>query len=121
MRSMVLVLTLALGTGIAWAEDVATTMSTSPAVATSGVFVNSSIGLNVPLTGADRTARQAEEDAYRRDLYTRSAEECRVLLDSIAKACAITAINVSTQINSNPGQPDYLYVSSNITLQIDLK
>lgn len=121
MRTMVLILTLALGSGFARAEDVASTMSTSPAVATSGIFVNSSISLNLPLVGADRAARQAEEDAYRRDLYSRSISECQVLLDSIAKGCTVTSINVSTQINSNPGQPEYLYVSSNITMQIELK
>lgn len=120
MRVATLILTLALGTGIARAEDVAMATIGGPTVA-SGVMINSSISLNLPLAGADRAARQAEEDGYRRDLYARSAAECQVLLDSIAKSCVVTSINVSTQVNSNPGQPDYLYVSSNITMQIDLK
>jgi hypothetical protein len=86
-----------------------------------GIMFNTSISLNLPLVGTDRAARQAEEDSYRRDLYARSVDECRVLLDSIAKSCTITSVNVSTQTNSNPGQPDYLYVSSNITMQVELK
>ena len=120
MRVAALILTLALGTGIARAEDVASTTMGGPTTAT-GIMINSAIGLNLPLAGADRAARQAEEDGYRRDLYARSVGECQLLLDSIAKTCVITSVNVSTQINSNPGQPDYLYVSSSITMQIDLK
>lgn len=121
MRAMVLTLALALGSGFARAEEVASTTTTGTPVAATGIMVTSSLSLNLPLAGADRAARQAEEDAYRRDLYTRSADECQVLLDSIAKSCAITAINLSTQINSNPGQPEYLYVSSSITMQVALK
>lgn len=121
MRAKVLTLALALGSGFARAEEVASTTTTGTSVAASGIFVNSSLSLNLPLAGADRAARQAEEDAYRRDLYTRSVGECQVLLDSIAKSCTITSINLSTQINSNPGQPEFLYVSSSITMQVALK
>ena len=92
---------------------------TMPAAA--GIMFNTSISLNLPLTATDRAARQAEEDGYRRDLYARSVGECRVLLDSIAKSCTITSISVSTQTNSNPGQPDYLYASSSIAMQVELK
>ena len=94
---------------------------TMPAEAPAGIMFNTSISLNLPLTATDRAARQAEEDGYRRDLYARSVGECQVLLDSIAKSCTITSISVSTQTNSNPGQPDYLYASSNIAMQVELK
>ena len=94
---------------------------TMPAAAAAGIMFNTSISLNLPLTATDRAARQAEEDGYRRDLYARSVGECRVLLDSIAKSCTITSISVSTQTNTNPGQPDYLYASSNIAMQVELK
>ena len=93
---------------------------TMPAEA-AGIMFNTSISLNLPLTANDRAARQVEEDGYRRDLYARSVDECRVLLDSIAKSCTITSISVSTQTNTNPGQPDYLYASSNIAMQVELK
>ena len=118
-RLVALTLTLALGPGLAAAEGVATT--TGPDGAAPGILFNTSINLNLPLVAADRAGKQAEEDAYRRDLYTRSVGECQVLLDSIAKSCTITSISVSTQTNSNPGQPDYLYVSSNISMQVELK
>ncbi len=114
-----LALGLALLPGLAQAEDLATDGTMSDGA--SGIAINTSISLNLPMMGADRAAKQAEEDATRRDLYARSVKECGLLLDSVAKTCAITAISISTQINSNPGQPDYLYVSSNITMQVDLK
>lgn len=82
---------------------------------------NSSISLNLPLTATDRAGKQAEEDGHRRDLYARSVKECAILLESIASACTITSVNILTQVNSNPGQPDYLYVSSNISMQVELK
>ncbi len=114
-----LTLILALGPGLAVAQDTAT--PTGAGTATPGILFNTSINLNLPLLAADRAGKQAEEDALRRDLYDRSVGECQVLLDSIAKSCTITAINVSTQTNSNPGQPDYLYISSSIAMQVELK
>jgi hypothetical protein len=33
----------------------------------------------------------------------------------------VTGINISTQVNSYPGQPPTLYVNSNVTLQITLR
>ncbi|MCU0903645.1 MAG: hypothetical protein MUE83_07195 [Tabrizicola sp.] len=72
-----------------------------------GIAITTSISLNLPLTAADRVAKIAEEEGYRRDLYARSVKECEVLLESIAAACTITSVNVSTQMNSSPGQPDY--------------
>lgn len=122
MRPLALT-TLALGisliTGLARADDV--DADAAMAAGASGIAINTSLSLNLPMTGADPAARQAEEDATRRDLYARSVKECGLLLESVAKTCAITAINISTQVNSNPGQPDFLYVSANITMQVDLK
>ncbi len=86
-----------------------------------GVMLTTSISINLPLTAPDRAGKQVEEDGYRRDLYQRSVKECAVLLESIAADCVITSVNVSTQINSSPGQPDYLYASSTITMDVDLK
>lgn len=98
------------------AQDDTVSSATAP-----GIIFSTSISLNLPLAGADSAARRVEEDGHRRDLYARSVGECQVLLDSIAKSCVITSINVSTQTNSNPGQPDYLYLSANIAMQVALK
>lgn len=86
-----------------------------------GIMFNTSISINSPLMGADATAKAAEEEAYRKSLYTRSVGECAALTETIAKSCVITAVNISTQINSNPGQPDYLYATANISMQVELK
>ena len=53
MRATVLILILALGSGIARAEDLAATTGTGAA---SGIMVNSSISLNLPLLAADPAA-----------------------------------------------------------------
>ncbi len=121
MRARALILGLVLCADLARAEDLATTATPGQAVAASGIMVNSSISLNLPLLAADRAARQEEEESHRRDLYTRALRECAVLLDSIARACTITAVSVSTQVNSNPGQADYLYATANIGMQVELK
>jgi hypothetical protein len=118
-HAVVLALGLSLIPGLALSQD--NTANTTLAGPPSGIMINTSISLNLPLTGADRDSKQAEEDAQRRGLYARSVKECALLLDSVAKSCVITSISISTQINSNPGQPDYLYVSSNIGMQVELK
>ena len=86
-----------------------------------GIMFNTSISLNLPLLSADRDGKIAEEDAYRRGLYARTVGECAALLETIAKSCVVTSVSVSTQINSNPGQADYLYASANIAMQVELK
>jgi hypothetical protein len=104
----------------ALAED-SVAMTDGSAGPAQGFMFSTSISLNLPLTAPDNAARAQEEEQHRRDLYQRAVGECALLLDTVAKACEITSINVSTQINSNPGQPDYLYASANITMQVELK
>ena len=116
LAAPLLSLALVLCAPVAHAQD-----DTMSAAASPGIMFSSSISLNMPLAGADPAARWVEEDGHRRDLYARSVGECQVLLDSIAKSCVITSISISTQINSNPGQPDYLYLSANIAMQVALK
>jgi hypothetical protein len=96
------------------AQDAAT--ATGPKV-----MLTTSISINLPLTAPDSAARQAEEDKTRQDLYRRSVRECDLLLDSIAATCVITSVSMSSQVNSTPGQADYLYASSTITLDVVLK
>ena len=89
--------------------------------AAASIMFNTTFGLNLPLLAADRDGKIAEEDAYRRGLYARTVGECAALLETIAKSCVVTSVNVSTQINSNPGQADYLYATANIAMQVELK
>ena len=89
--------------------------------ASGGVSFSTSISLNLPLMAPDQAGKLAEEELRRRDLYARAVGECAVLLESVAKSCTITSINVSSQTNSNPGQPDYLYASASISMQVELK
>lgn len=118
MRLSAVTLILGLLPGLALAEDAA--LMTAPA-SPSGIMFNSSISLNLPLLAPDRAGKQAEEDRHRSDLYQRAVRECAVLLESIAKACTVTSVNVSTQVNSTPGQADYLYASASVAMQVELK
>lgn len=96
--------------------------ATAPEQATSGgVIFNTSISLNLPLMGPDMAGKLAEEGLRRKELYARSVRECAILLESVAKSCTITGINASSQTTSSPGQPDYLYASSSIAMQVALK
>ena len=88
---------------------------------TSGIYFSTSISVNAPLSAADATAKEAEEDTYRQRLYVRAVKECEGLLATIAKSCVITNVSVSTQVNASPGQPDYLYGTANISMTVDLK
>jgi len=45
---------------------------------------------------------------------------CGAAGDNCEKLCR-ASVSVSTQINSNPGQADYLYASANIAMQVELK
>jgi hypothetical protein len=87
----------------------------------SGIMISTSININLPILAADPAAKLAEEDGYRRKLYERSLKECEMLLESVAATCKVTGINVSTQMNTSPGQPDYLYASSTINMDVTLK
>lgn len=87
----------------------------------SGIYFSTSISVNAPLTALDAAAKEAEEDSYRQRLYVRAVKECEGLLATIAKSCMITNVSVSTQVNANPGQPDYLYGTANISMTVELK
>lgn len=121
MRALILSLALAAGPHAAIAQDQSTAPVAEVAATAGGVMFNTSISLNLPLLGADPAAKQAEEEAHRKELYARSVRECDILLESIAKSCTITGISVSSQTNSSPGQADYLYASSSIAMQVELK
>lgn len=73
------------------------------------------------MTGSDRADKLAEKEQHQTELYVRSVRDCAVLLNSAAKDCTIIRISVSSPTNSDPGQPDYQYASSSISMQVELK
>ncbi len=117
MRSAIILLSMLIAAP-ALAQEATDTMA---AGMPPGIMISTSIGINAPLAATDRAGKTAEEDAYRQSLYARSVAECDALLASIAKTCVVTSVNVSTQLNASPGQPDFLYASSSITMQVELK
>jgi hypothetical protein len=85
------------------------------------VSVSVAYSLNLPLSEGAVLVDAANNRAYRRSLYQKAEEECADFLATIAKACSITNINVSTAENRYVGQPATLYVSVNVSMQIELK
>jgi hypothetical protein len=102
----------------ALAQEEATTMAGMPG---GPVMVSVNYSINVPLASAEPKAAAEADASYRRELLLRAESECVELLASIATDCVMTGINISTQVNSYPGQPPTLYVNSSVTLQITLR
>jgi hypothetical protein len=121
LSALLLICAMPVLPAIAQDQTTGTSAATEMVPGGGNVILSTSISLNLPLISADRDSKAAEEENYRRDLYTRSVKECEVLLESIAQSCIVTSVNVSTQLNSSPGQPDYLYASSTITMDVVLK
>jgi hypothetical protein len=85
------------------------------------VAVNVSYAINETILSTAPEALAALDAAHRKTLMLRAEGECAGFLATIATDCAVTGINISTQVNSYPGQPPTLYVNSNVTLQITLR
>jgi hypothetical protein len=85
------------------------------------VSVSVSYAVNETLNSVDPEAVAALDAAHRAAMMKRADGECAALLATIATDCAVIAINISTQVNSYPGQPPALYVSSTVNLQVTLK
>lgn len=94
----------------------------SPASAAGpAIWVNTSYSLQIP-ADADADARVTEQEkTLKRSMYERAARECEDLKATIAQTCQVTSINVSTQINRNPGTPTQIYVSTNVQMQVTIK
>jgi hypothetical protein len=86
-----------------------------------GVSVSTSYNISAPMTSAGVKDQDAEDRAYRAQMYKKSAAECADLLATIAESCTITGITVSTQINRSPGVPDSMYATGSVTMQVELK
>jgi hypothetical protein len=102
----------------ALAQDPTLALSAQPG---GPVSVSISYAINETLTTLDPAAVAALDAKHREIMLKRADGECASLLATIATDCAVTAINISTQVNSYPGQPPALYVSSSVNLQVTLK
>ena len=91
-----------------------------PPVMAVSVSVNFSIQL--PLADlSEKSIRQAQESG-RRLFYRLSQGECKVLLETIAKTCRLSNLNVSTRLRERSNQvPMKLNLSGNSRYQITLK
>ena len=85
------------------------------------ITVSVSYSINVPLAATDDATVAAADATYRRALLKRAGVECADVLDTIATECQVSDISISTQVNTYPGQPPALYVSSTVNLQIVLR
>lgn len=94
---------------------------TAAAVPGGPVAVNVSYAINETVLSTAPEALAAIDAAHRKTMMLRAEGECAQFLASIATDCAVSGINISTQVNSYPGQPPTLYVNSNVTLQITLR
>lgn len=87
----------------------------------STVQISASYNVQAPIAGTTESDLVAQEHRLKRAMYERGARECAELLATIARSCAITGINVSTQINQTYGQPQTIYLNSNVNMQVTLK
>ena len=85
------------------------------------VSVSINYALNLPLAEGAVLVDAGNNRAYKRSLYQKAAGECEDFLATIARACQITNISVSTNENRYAGQPATLYVSVNVSMQITPK
>ena len=101
------------------ASDTAAVARVTPASANTAEPVNASVSytINLPLSEGAMLVDAANNRAYKRSLYQKSASECEDFLATIAKRCQITNISVSTNENRHAGQPATLYVSVNVSMQ----
>jgi hypothetical protein len=99
------------------AEDMTAASTTSGGPV--AVSVSYSINENMTSTAPEAVA---EVDArHRKALLLRAEGECEAFLATIATDCAVSSISLATQLNSYPGQPPTIYVSSTVTLQIAMR
>lgn len=97
-------------------------MAAAPALAQKQTIqVSASFSAQVLASSENEALLATQERTLKRSMYERAARECDDLRATIALTCAITNMNVSTQINRGYGQPPTLYVNSSVTMQVTLK
>jgi len=85
--------------------------------------VNVSVGFNsqLPLPDLSQQTLADAQEAGRRYIYGLGRDECALLIETIAKTCRLTNLNINTQIQQhNPGQP-HLYINGSATFTITLQ
>lgn len=105
-------------TSPALAQETALTIPSQPG---GPVSVSVSYSINESLSTISPEEVAKIDAQHRTAMLQRANGECATLLATIATDCAVTAINISSQVNSYPGQPPALYISSAVNLQITLK
>ena len=98
-------------------------LATAPPAEAAGqpIQVSASFSAQVVTAGDNEALIAQQERTLKRSMYERAARECEDLRSTIALTCAITNMNVSSQINRTYGQPPTLYVNSSVSMQITLK
>lgn len=93
----------------------------APAHAGQTIQANANYSMTVMVTDDDDLAMTEQEKKIKRSLYERAARECGDLIATIALACTITNISVSTTVNRNYGQPPQVYANASVSMQVTLK
>ena len=84
--------------------------------------VQISVSYQFFMTGAINELDQQTQlaDAGRRQVYRMLAQECQVLLETVASTCAMERANVNTQITKQRPNNDGVRVTGSATYRIDL-
>lgn len=86
------------------------------------VNVNVSMNMQIPLADDDADTMNATQVDGRKILYRLATSECPILLETIAQACRLTNLNVSTQVrHQNHQVPFMLHLNGNAQFAITLK
>ena len=92
------------------------------APASAVVNINVSFDMQMPLAGDDMTTLSDAQIRGRKMIYRQAVTECPVLLDTIAAACRLTRLNVSTRVNRQKAHQDQiLHLNGNAQFAITLR
>lgn len=82
------------------------------------IQVQSGLSLSLPVTDGD-TEKQQQEAL--RSFYRIAADNCTILLDTIAESCEISNLSSNADINDNSGRGPRLVIRGQITMSVKLK
>ncbi len=85
--------------------------------------VNVSVSFNsqTPLSETNDKAVAAIQKMGRKLIYKMAREECETLQQTIAEACQLTNLNVTTQLRHQRNRPNSLYINGSAQFSITLK
>lgn len=104
-----------------WISVAALALASPASAAEAMVQVSASYNIQAAIIGRTDEEVSQQEHKLKRAMYERGARECADLIATIATSCAITGINVSTQINQVSGQTPTIYVNSSVSMQVTLR